>query len=101
GLATGRGFALTQRLLRDADHCLADFQLVDDDAIADAQWRLMRDAHTLAEGAGAAALAAVLTHRERFAGQRVAVVCTGANASERELRRCAAVPSGRQAVGAR
>ncbi|UCM87527.1 threonine ammonia-lyase [Streptomyces marincola] len=83
GLATGSGFALTQRLMRDH---LADFLLVDDDAIGEAQWTLMRDAHTLAEGAGAAALAALLVHRKRFAGQRVAVMCTGGNASEREIR---------------
>ncbi|MBL1066646.1 threonine/serine dehydratase [Streptomyces sp. 7-21] len=82
GLATGSGFALTQRLL--AAH-LDDFVLVDDDAIAEAQWLLMRDAHTLAEGAGAAALAGLLALRPRLAGRKVAVVCTGANASEREL----------------
>ncbi|WP_234320213.1 threonine ammonia-lyase [Streptomyces sp. SBT349] len=85
GLATGSGFALTQRIMRTG---LADFLLVDDDAIAEAQWTLMRDAHTLAEGAGAASLAALLTHRERFAGRRVAVVCSGANASEREILAC-------------
>lgn len=83
GLATGRGFALTQGLLGPR---LADFLLVDDEVIGEAQWVLMRDAHTLAEGAGAAGVAALLAHRERFAGRRVAVVCTGANASERELR---------------
>ncbi|MGH3467322.1 MAG: threonine ammonia-lyase [Thermocrispum sp.] len=84
GLATGSGFALPQRILRQR---LADFVLVDDHAIAAAQWIMLRDAHTAAEGAGAAALAAVLGDHERFAGRRVAVVCTGANASEAELRR--------------
>ncbi|MBB5787578.1 threonine ammonia-lyase [Jiangella mangrovi] len=88
GLATGSGFALPQRMLRSR---LTDFVLVDDDQIAAAQWRLLRDAHTLAEGAGAAALAAVLADPDRFAGRRVAVVCTGGNASETELRRCLAV----------
>ncbi|WP_059008811.1 threonine ammonia-lyase [Streptomyces specialis] len=85
GLATGSGFPLTQAMLRSH---LADFTLVDDDAIAEAQWTLMRDAHTLAEGAGAAALAAVLADPARFAGQRVAVMCTGGNAGEREIRAC-------------
>ncbi len=85
GVATGCGFELTQRMLRAG---LADFLLVDDDAIAAAQWLLLRDAHTLAEGAGAAALAAVLAEPERFAGRRVAVVCSGGNASEREIRAC-------------
>ncbi len=84
GLATGSGFELTQRILRDR---LTDFMLVDDADIAAAQWSMLRDAHTLAEGAGAAALAAVLAQRDRFAGKRVAIVCTGANASQAELRR--------------
>ncbi|MEO3752315.1 pyridoxal-phosphate dependent enzyme [Streptomyces sp. B6B3] len=87
GVATGCGFELTQRMLRPG---LADFVLVEDEAIAAAQWLLMRDAHTLAEGAGAAALAAVLADPERFAGRRVAVMCSGGNASEREIRACTA-----------
>ncbi|WP_129839553.1 pyridoxal-phosphate dependent enzyme [Streptomyces sp. RFCAC02] len=85
GLATGSGFALTQEVMRAH---LADFLLVPDDAIAAAQWLLMRDAHTLAEGAGATALAAVLTHRDRVAGRRIGVVCSGGNAAEAELRAC-------------
>jgi threonine dehydratase len=85
GLATGCAFDLTQRMLRDG---LADFVLVDDEAIAAAQWLMMRDAHTLTEGAGATALAALLAHPDPFAGQRVAVMCSGANASEREIRTC-------------
>ncbi|WP_020667077.1 threonine ammonia-lyase [Amycolatopsis nigrescens] len=83
GLATGSGFELTQRLLRAH---LADFLLVEDEAIREAQWVALRDAHTLVEGAGAAALAAVLTHASSFASQRVAIVFTGANASVTELR---------------
>ncbi|MFD5319735.1 threonine/serine dehydratase [Streptomyces sp. NPDC127098] len=83
GLATGAGFDLPQRIMRDH---LTDFLLVDDDTIADAQWRLMRDAHTLAEGAGATALAGLLARPIHFTARRVAIVCTGANASESELR---------------
>ncbi|WP_233601162.1 MULTISPECIES: threonine/serine dehydratase [Micromonospora] len=82
GLATGRGFALPQQLMRTG---LADFHLVDDEQIAAAQRLLASHAHTLAEGAGAAALAAVLARPEEFAGQRVAVVCTGGNASAAEI----------------
>ncbi len=87
GLATGSGFELTQRVMRQH---LSDFLLVDDSAIAHAQHVLARDAHVLTEGAGAAALAAVLTHRDQFSGRRVAVVASGANASEAELARLAA-----------
>ncbi|MEU8779330.1 pyridoxal-phosphate dependent enzyme [Streptomyces sp. NPDC048606] len=85
GLATGSGFELTQRLMREH---LADFRLVEDDAIRRAQWTLMRDARTVAEGAAAAPLAALLAARGEFAGQRVAIVCTGGNAGEAELRAC-------------
>lgn len=82
GLATGRGFALPQRVLRGG---LKDFLLVTDEQIADAQRLLATHAHTLAEGAGAAALAAVITRPDLFTGGRTAVVCTGGNASPAEL----------------
>ncbi|MEV7559608.1 pyridoxal-phosphate dependent enzyme [Streptomyces sp. NPDC089795] len=85
GLATGSGFELTQRLLREH---LADFLLVDDEEIRRAQWLLMRDARTVAEGAAAAPLAALLAAREDLAGQRVAIMCTGGNAGEADLLAC-------------
>ncbi|MFG1823306.1 threonine/serine dehydratase [Microbispora bryophytorum] len=84
GLATGSAFALPQAVMRDG---LADFVLVDDDDILRAQRLLLTEAHTLAEGAGAAALAGLLARREEFAGRRVAVVCTGGNAGPAELAR--------------
>ncbi|GIH68864.1 threonine ammonia-lyase [Sphaerimonospora thailandensis] len=84
GLATGSAFATPQAVMRDG---LADFMLVSDDEIVRAQRMLLTEAHTLAEGAGAAALAALLARRERFAGRRVAVICTGANAGPAELAR--------------
>ncbi|GAA2122876.1 threonine ammonia-lyase [Streptomyces synnematoformans] len=87
GLATGTGFALPQALMRAG---LADFLLVDDGDIARAQGSLMRDAHTLAEGAGAAAYAALHAHPDAFAGRRVAVICTGGNAQEAEIARAIA-----------
>ncbi|MEU7902073.1 pyridoxal-phosphate dependent enzyme [Actinoplanes sp. NPDC049118] len=82
GLATGRGFDLPQRLLREG---LSDFLLVTDDEIIKAQRLMATRAHTLAEGAGAAALAGVLSRPDEFAGKRVAVVCTGGNANAAEL----------------
>ncbi len=82
GLATGRGFDLPQRIMR---RCLSDFCLVSDAQIAEAQLLLATHAHTLAEGAGAAALAAVLAVPSTFSGQRVAVVCSGGNANGAEL----------------
>ncbi|HEY4018443.1 MAG TPA: pyridoxal-phosphate dependent enzyme [Pseudonocardiaceae bacterium] len=74
GLATGTGFALPQAIM--ARH-LADFLLVDDADIVAAQRILLRDAHTLVEGAGAAALAGLLAVRDTVAGARVAVMCSG------------------------
>ncbi len=82
GLAVGCGFELTQHVLRER---LAGFLLVTDDDIARAQRLYLTTARTVAEGAGAAALAAVLADPERFAGRRVGVVCSGGNASEAEL----------------
>jgi threonine dehydratase len=82
GLATGRGFPLPQALMRTG---LADFHLVPDERIAQARRLLAGYAHTLAEGAGAAALAALLERPEEFAGRTVAVVCTGGNASPSEI----------------
>lgn len=85
GLATTTGYPLTQRLLKGR---LDDFVLVPDDAIDDAARLLATRAHTLAEGAGAAALAGLVTAGP-VAGP-VAVVCTGANASADEIARLAA-----------
>ena len=40
---------------------------------------LYSDTHTLAEGAGAIAFAALMRERERMAGKRVAVIVSGQN----------------------
>jgi threonine dehydratase len=82
GLATGAGFATTQRILRGRLH---DFVLVTDAEVRAAQLLLLTHAHTVAEGAGAAGLAGLLALRERLAGHRVGVVVTGGNASPDEL----------------
>ena len=82
GLATGRGYDVPQRILRGR---LADFLLVTDDQIGVAQRLLATAAHTLAEGAGSAGLAAVLTHPGQFKDKRIAIVCTGGNADSAEL----------------
>ncbi|WP_020015274.1 threonine ammonia-lyase [Promicromonospora sukumoe] len=91
GLAVGCGFEVTQALMR---RHLTDFVLVTDEQITLAQELYLTGAHTVAEGAGAAALAAVLADPERFAGRRVGVVCTGGNASADELRRALARATG-------
>lgn len=52
---------------------------VDDDEVLGAIRALFEDTHQLAEGAGAAPLAALLKERERLRGRRVAVVLSGGN----------------------
>jgi threonine dehydratase len=58
-----------------------DVVTIPDEPIRVAMGLIIRHYKVLAEGAGAAALAHVLTHRERFAGRRVGVVVSGGNAA--------------------
>jgi threonine dehydratase len=58
---------------------LARVVSVDDDEVATAMRALYECTHQVSEGAGAAALAALLQERERCAGQRVAIVLSGGN----------------------
>ena len=67
---------------------------VTDEEILEAQRLLLRATHNLAEPAGAAALAGLLAERRRQAGRCVAVVLSGGNADEANLRRLFAAPAG-------
>lgn len=78
GLATGSAFELPQTILWSL---LDDFLLVSEAEIKQAMLWMLERAHTLAEGAGAAALAAAYKTRDQLRGQRVGVVCSGGNAS--------------------
>ncbi len=82
GLATRTAFALPQKILWDM---LDDFVLVSDDAIRAAILILMRNAKTLAEGAGAAPLAGALQMREQFVGKKVALILSGGNITPEQL----------------
>jgi threonine dehydratase len=93
GLSTGRGFAMPQAILWDM---LDDFVLVDDAEIMQAMVWMIERAHTLAESAGASPLAAAYKLRDRLAGRKVGVVCSGGNTSLEHLRRAL-----EQAQGAR
>lgn len=84
GVATGVGFEFTQQRLRTS---LRDFLLVSDEEIRCAMRLLVTHAHTLAEGAGAASLAAAMQQRDRFRGQKVGVVLSGGNVEVEHLRR--------------
>lgn len=85
GLATTTGYPLPQAVLGER---LDDFVLVSDDQIDAAARLLATHAHTLAEGAGAASLAALLAASE--GSGRAVVVCSGGNASSEEIARLAA-----------
>jgi threonine dehydratase len=52
---------------------------VSDDEVGTAIRHLLSDTHQLAEGAGAAPLAALLKERERMRGKKVALILSGAN----------------------
>jgi threonine dehydratase len=56
-----------------------DIVAVTDDEVAQAMRALFADTHNVAEGAGAASLAAALQQRERWAGREIGVVLTGGN----------------------
>ncbi|RYF34606.1 MAG: threonine dehydratase [Comamonadaceae bacterium] len=60
---------------READ----DVVTVTDDEIAEAMRVLFTDTHNVAEGAGAAALAAAMQQRERWRGRTVGISVTGGN----------------------
>jgi threonine dehydratase len=82
GLATRTAFELPQRILWQR---LDDFVLVPDDALTNATRLMIEKTRNLVEPAGAAALAAVLADPGRFAGRKVAIVCSGGNISPAQL----------------
>ena len=84
GLATRTAFELPQRMMWEM---LDDFVLVTEEEMRRAVTLYVEHARTLAEGAGAAALAAALKLRERLAGRTVALVLSGGNITVEQLRR--------------
>jgi threonine dehydratase len=76
GVATRVPAALTFDIIREG---VDEIALVSDSEIIRAIRLLWRTTHNLVEGAGAAATAATIKLRERFEGQNVVNVLTGAN----------------------
>jgi threonine dehydratase len=76
GIAVGTPGAIPQVIIRDK---VDDLLLVDEGDIEQAIVMLLEIEKTLVEGAGAAGLAAVLKHPERFAGRKVGLVLCGGN----------------------
>jgi threonine dehydratase len=64
---------------------LDDFVLVSESALESALALLVQIEKTVVEGAGAAGLAALLSHRHLFEGRKVGVVLTGGNIDTRLL----------------
>ncbi|MCL2418543.1 MAG: threonine/serine dehydratase [Conexibacteraceae bacterium] len=83
GLQTRVAFELPQRILARR---LDDFVLVSEDELRSATLRLLEVTRNLIEPAGAAAYAGAVKLRDRLAGRRVAVVCSGGNISPGQLR---------------
>ncbi len=83
GLATRVAFALPAQISWDA---VDDIRLVSDAELRRTILTLLETSGMLAEGAGAAALAAAYQMREQLAGQKVAVVLSGGNLTLDALR---------------
>ncbi len=83
GLATREPFAMPLALF---SHTVDEIMLVSDDEIAAAIWLLIETAHQIVEGAGAAALAAVINRRNELAGKNIGLILSGGNITADQLR---------------
>ena len=88
GIATKAGYGLPQQIMADL---LDDFLLVSDDDIRRAIGLLVEKAHTLAEPAGATALAGAVRHADRLKGKKVSVTVSGANITAERLAEALAI----------
>jgi threonine dehydratase len=82
GIAVFEPGHFTSKILADL---LDDFVLVSESAIERALAMLVQIEKTVVEGAGAAGLAALLAHRDKFAGRKVGIVLSGGNIDTRLL----------------
>jgi threonine dehydratase len=82
GVATRRPAALTLELMRSV---LDDVVLVSDDELRRACRLILEQTHNIAEGAGAAAMAAALKTRERWSGKKVVAIISGGNLNLSQL----------------
>ena len=84
GLQTRVAFEMTQAILREY---LKDFILVEEEEMRQAMLLYLEKARILAEGAGAAPLAAALKCRDRIWGKNVVLYLSGGNESRSTLTR--------------
>jgi len=87
GLATRAPFALPQQIMREH---LDDFVLVSDADLYAAMKLLLVEGHVVAEGAGAAPIAAARKYAERFTGKTVVCWVSGGNATAESITRALA-----------
>ena len=83
GVATRVTFDLTFGLLKQY---LDDFIQLSEDELAEGVRLALRTTHNLAEGAGAAAIAAAVKHKHQLTGQRVACIMSGGNLDRAKLK---------------
>ena len=76
GIAVGTPGTITEAIIRDK---VDDLLLVDEGDIEQAIVMLLEIEKTLVEGAGAAGLAALIKHPQRFVGKKVGLVLCGGN----------------------
>ena len=83
GLATRTAFELPQRILWDM---LDDFLLVSESDLRAAVAVMIESTRNLVEPAGASPLAGALKIKDRLAGRKVALICSGGNISTEQLK---------------
>ena len=83
------GLAVTSpypEALADLTGLLDDILLVEDETIVEAMRRAHRELGLVLEPSGAASLAALLAHRERFEGQLVGAILSGGNVTAEQMK---------------
>ena len=83
GIGSRVGYELHLQMMGDL---LDDYLLVSDEEIHRAIGTLVDKANTLAEGAGATALAGAIRYPEKVKGKKVAITISGANITADQLR---------------
>ncbi len=82
GIATRSSAEMTLQIMREV---MDDALLVSDQELRNACYHILKQTHNLAEGAGAASIAALLQQREKFAGKKVVCILSGGNLDLKEL----------------
>jgi threonine dehydratase len=96
GLATREPFDLTLALL---PRFVDEMTLVPDEAIVAAIRLLIESSRQVAEGAGAAAVAAAMRRRDELAGRKVGIMLSGGNITAEQLLRILSVGPGEGPAG--